>query len=695
MPITPEQQPVDTVRLAEHLGKLFSRSFDVRMVPQASGWACTVDNPVLIEAIDQFTRGNRAALDGFRDEDYRIERILFPRDQVAQLPLSEVMVGLRHEAGHVRFTNFKDLIIEQVQATDDGYLATSYFLMYEGLEDPRISILAGRESHAINRQIRDVNKAYLESNLQNEDLPLFAKLALNFHNMWLHGKAFEGYEDTEVGRATHLVEPLVYEYFRTTDENRLRELRQFIWERVRYLETMDVDKTGDSLQQEEQQQGNQSGSSEGNHEESREQSQQAGDGEGEAGTNSGSSQSAQRPPSAESESTAEQEGEGDTPIEGETGSEKQARKALSAAKRQSPDRQERRQGVDEQQRDVAEDIGSHLFRPQENEHGQFVFVPKFVPKPDNPESEKDENPTAEQSDSGSPPEMATESTEMGEIKMAMQGFRPDEEAKYRLYQQLAASVASLVERATDEIRQVLPFTGKRESIERYSTGQFIGRRALSTRVPAGEPEIFTREKMFPEGEPDFCVSLLVDNSGSMGGSKIQIARRAIIFLATLCQQLEIPFMAASFAVGATVIKDFDADFEDPAYRIKPQILDSTTANGGSTDLSSGIYAVNAGMDAFPNASRMKRIVFVLTDSGANRGLVGEELQRYIQEQQQQGTYFVAFGLGDDDEERGEVRRYLDYYFGRDSTIYPTSIEAIPQLLIDHLGHRIREIAGAL
>jgi hypothetical protein len=40
---------------------------------------------------------------------------------------------LRHESGHAKYTDFRSMIEGQKQAKTDGYLPTSFWLLFEGM----------------------------------------------------------------------------------------------------------------------------------------------------------------------------------------------------------------------------------------------------------------------------------------------------------------------------------------------------------------------------------------------------------------------------------------------------------------------------------------------------------------------------------------------------------------------------------
>lgn len=139
----------------------------------------------------------------------------------------------------------------------------------------------------------------------------------------------------------------------------------------------------------------------------------------------------------------------------------------------------------------------------------------------------------------------------------------------------------------------------------------------------------------------------------------------------------IPFMAVAFGNGGVTIKNFKQDFDNPAERIKPAIIDYTDASGGGTNLYSGVKLVIEGMNEgrrkFPDSHG---IIFVITDGGANVGLTGEDLRNYIEENRGRLT-FKAFGLSGSPLERTMIQNYLNLYFGSNNCTYPEKFEDLP------------------
>jgi len=220
------------------------------------------------------------------------------------------------------------------------------------------------------------------------------------------------------------------------------------------------------------------------------------------------------------------------------------------------------------------------------------------------------------------------------------------------------------------IEKVIP----RKSEGVYEGGFFSGtkfdRRDLVRKAPLGNEQFHMRQVEKPIGEPRLFVGLLVDNSGSMGGEKMEEARKTVIFFAKTCRDMGAPFMVSAFGSDAEIIKNFRQDFDNPAEKIKPKIIDATSANAPSTNLYAGI---NVTIEAMNEERRRLRdshgLIFVITDGGANTGITGNELKTYIEENKGRLT-FKAFGFPG-------TQGFLNGYFGSSNCVYPKGFEDLP------------------
>ena len=199
----PEVNRLERNRLIAHLGRVFSRRYDIQVLPsrQKGVWACTLDPKVNIE-LQKYIGGQRDTLDDLPAESFTPKQILYDEQAAAEMSMDQINTILHHEAGHVKYSDFKSMLEGQRQAKDGGNLPTSYWLMFEGIEDPRVNSLEGEESPAIDRQIRTNQAKDLQERITETPLtqrPMMLQFAYNSFHYWLHGEGITELKDADIG----------------------------------------------------------------------------------------------------------------------------------------------------------------------------------------------------------------------------------------------------------------------------------------------------------------------------------------------------------------------------------------------------------------------------------------------------------------------------------------------------------------
>lgn len=759
-------------RLIAHLGRVFTRRYDIKVVPsrQKGLWACSLD-PKVSQEIGKYIEGERESLDDLPANAFTPTQIIYDEPSAQEMPLEEITTLLHHEAGHAKYTDFKLMIEGQRKAKEEGHLPTSFWVTFEGIEDPRINGLEGEESPAIDRQIRtnqakDLNERLTEKPLSTR--PKMMQFAYDTFHVWLHDEPIPPeLIDADVAEATAKVMPLVKQYFSNTDTEERRLLQQQIWDVAKELEAADIEqeKKKQMAKQKGKGQQNQQGQAGGQGEgqpsaggQGEQQSQPSGGGSGAddgeiappsipGGTEDGQPQMQQGQAGQQSSQGQGQEkeqqqnqssgkgekdedksrdnflnrlrnklfgpkGEGDdNQGEGESGeaedeqeidllklSAEDLREIQQAIENLTPEEFEEltkkaRQSIDEKQKRALEKELSKTLKLRKNKKtGEYEAVPQLSSEKEQRDAERDYQEALEdieraEGEEAARVERARQELEetlrrMGQerrekIEMQKAGFDEDERDKFLQYQALENSMYANIRNFKQAIEKVIP--RKKES--KYETGYFSGpkfdRRELVKKAPLGNEQFWQRQVERPTGEPRLFIGLLVDNSGSMDGRKMEEARKTSIFFSKVCRDMGIPFMAASFGDDAEVIKEFKQDFDDPSERIKPKLIEATEAVGGSTNMHAGIEvtidAMNKERRRLPDCHG---IIFVITDGGANRGLTGQQLSDYIDDNRGRLT-FKAFGLSGGESERRQIQDYLNLYFGESNCAYPQAFENLP------------------
>lgn len=760
-----EQSRYEKNRLIAHVGRVFARSYDIQVLPsrQKGVWATSLD-PKVNNEVMKYIEGERSTLDDLPSESFKATQILYDAESAQDMSWDEINTILHHEAGHAKYTDFKLMFEGQRGAKDEGHLPTSFWLTWEGIEDPRVNVLEGEESPAIDNMIRtnqgnDLQKRITESPLT--DRPYMLQFAYESFHRWLHGKGIPELAQTEVGRLGELAAPLLDQYFHNTDVGERKLLQQKIWDIAKVLEKKDLE--DEKKRQMAQQKGmkgqkSQSGSGEGQGQQSEGQGQQSegqqsgeqssgGQGEGAGAPHIPGGKNQKQGGGATSSQDQKETGQGSKDngqkkdlmnrlksiFGGQKGQEKDSKKgndeeAVShdiskPTEKPKPERidlsqftedqlkelkdaidhltpEERaalekkaREALDELQKEALEKTLNKTSKLEKNKKtGEYEVKPQLADEGDQKHSSEDYQKILNAVESQEKAEAEAEEQARRQqeeilrqieaqrreiLEMEKAGFDPEtEREKYLIYKRLEDSMYSNIRNFKQAIEKVIP----RKSEGRYEGGFFSGpkfdRREIVRKAPMDDERFHLRQVERPTGAPRLFVGLVVDNSGSMD-VKMDQARKTMIFFAEVCKEMGIPFMSVAFGDNAKTIKDFKQDFDNPAERCKPSIIDCTDASAGSTNLHAGIKVVIEGMnEGRRQYSDSHGIIFVITDGGANRGLTGEALRDYVEENRGRLT-FKAFGLSGSAGERQQIQQYLNLYFGESNCAYPQRFEDLP------------------
>lgn len=717
----PEINRIERHRLIAHLGRVFARNYDLQVLPsgQRGVWSCGLD-PNITPAITQYIEGKRETLDDLPPESFVPRQIFYDEQAAQKMAMEQITTLLRHEAGHARYTDFRLMYQGQRAAKDEGHLPTSFWLTFEGIEDPRVNALEGEESPAIDRLIRSNQAGELHDRITESplsDKPLMLQFAYNSFHYWLHGEGIPELQGTEVGRLGELARPLLEQYFQNTDVKQRGILQKQIWDIAKELEKKDLDQEEmrqmAQRQKDQQERGESSNPPEGQGPEGQEPvpssipAGQKGFLDRLKETLFGKKKTPLPPdPDKESQeaSTPEQlQGqESSQPKPGrvdltkllpdEFKSIKDAIEQLSPAEREVLGKMAK-QTIDEAQKKVLEKRLSKTMKLQKNKKtGEYEVIPQMATEKEQQQAQADLQRSIQQVGAEEQAEWDRQEAERKQqeqilqqieaerrekLEMAKAGFDPKDREKYLLYQALEDSMYSSVRNFRQAIEKVIPRRKEPVHESGFFSGPRFDRRDLIRKVPIGDERFHMRPVERPVGEPRLYIALLVDNSGSMMGKKMEEARKTMVFFARVCKEMGIPFMSAAFGDHPDRIKSFRQDFDNPAERIKPHIIDATDASGISTDMHAGIeVTIEAMNEQRRRLSDSHGLIFVITDGGANTGLTGNALRNYIEEHRGRLT-FKAFGLSGSESERTTIRGYLNNYFGESNCAYPEGFEDLP------------------
>lgn len=187
---------------------------------------------------------------------------------------------------------------------------------------------------------------------------------------------------------------------------------------------------------------------------------------------------------------------------------------------------------------------------------------------------------------------------------------------------------------------------KTESTSDIQTGLFWGTNLTTSELYRKDNRIFNRKRM-SDIELDLAIAVLVDQSGSMNGDKIEISKLMALTLHGVCTSLNVPFAIwghqekVSFNTTISLYANFDKKTNwNPIMHMN--------ANGNNRDGFALTYALNQ----LSTRHEQKKILFYVNDGqpAADGGycgdLAGAELQQIAKNFRSQGIQLIVCGIDD-------------------------------------------------
>ncbi len=182
------------------------------------------------------------------------------------------------------------------------------------------------------------------------------------------------------------------------------------------------------------------------------------------------------------------------------------------------------------------------------------------------------------------------------------------------------------------------------------------------------------------------VTLVLDTSGSMEGSPIELERAAVKAIAATLRQGDI-VSAVTWSVGQTAMLD-GYTVTAPNDPTLVNLADSLQASGG-TDLNGGLQAGYALAKQYKAPGRINRVILI-SDGQANVGVTEEEIiGAAANDQDAEGIYLVGVGVGD-----GINDTLMDTVTdaGRGAYIYLDSPEEAARMFVDRFPETVQVAA---
>lgn len=197
-------------------------------------------------------------------------------------------------------------------------------------------------------------------------------------------------------------------------------------------------------------------------------------------------------------------------------------------------------------------------------------------------------------------------------------------------------------------KKIKPFL-KMENKTFYERNRFSGSRFKASKVANPNLRYFDKKTSIPKS-PTLSVVILVDQSGSMDGSNIEIARATAISLFEMCSELEISFAVFGHSAdmnGYDVLIDNYCYFGESQERDKRKLL-KIHAGGNNRDGAALRYV----SEILAKQPTEKKLLFVISDGqpaafGYSGQLAKNDIQEVIKEYERAGIRFIAAAIDAD------------------------------------------------
>ncbi|SDB32207.1 DUF444 family protein [Eubacterium oxidoreducens] len=175
--------------------------------------------------------------------------------------------------------------------------------------------------------------------------------------------------------------------------------------------------------------------------------------------------------------------------------------------------------------------------------------------------------------------------------------------------------------------------------------RMMGRRIDNRHLYKVDQRYFQKKKN-PEKELDMAVAILIDNSGSMKGPRIDCARQAAVLLNEVLERLEIPTLISSHNCEMHPVVEIYQQFED--RKIAKYSLMKMQPSGNNRD---GLALRMVG-ELLSQRIEQDKLLIIISDGQPNsNGYSGDLARKDIKEAMRllrgDGIKTIAFAIGDD------------------------------------------------
>lgn len=668
----PAQRSAAEIRVILDKLKLLAEAFspypDIKIrAGRGCGWSCALPDEGMPE-FERYLTGKIPTLDHIDPKLLRPHVINVDLNDIEVWPESQLIGVQSHEIGHAKHTDYKLFLQGQREAIRGGNLPSSWAGLLNALEDPWINNREMAESDPRGFAIKELYLQWVDDHQRGvENNSLLTQLGLNIVHYWATGKNIPTLHDERVLMAWESIRPAAEKYFQGKHSlENFRLLQAEIWPLVKHLEEMSCEDQLLNDLSKRLQEGPQSSST-------IESTLPSENGEGPTSMTKkmkglferfkdallGSSDAGQEKGTAEKKGVPQQESDDKINQELKDAAAQVVPSDFSNKKDASGNltKEERDKlaeilkQVSPETREILENNAREAINKEQGEFQRKTFgnpvpaKPKELKESDtkdidtvdlkdliqSKEKELIEAQLREDAEAERQRELdaARLAKEIRDNQMRRDGFTPDvqeEEDLFDRYKMLESATASYIGPFMRSLIALLPKERQLSFEGSFYSGKKVDVREIPRRAPVKDYKVYTRPTVEESPRPKMFIQLLIDNTASMAGSKLEETLKATIFWGKVLEEFEIPFAIKLFGSSVVPIKNFEQKLGDGRNRIKFNLLTLANASMNSTDIGEGLIAAKNEMETQRRSYKDSLgAIFLLSDSGANSGITGEAL----------------------------------------------------------------------
>lgn len=222
------------------------------------------------------------------------------------------------------------------------------------------------------------------------------------------------------------------------------------------------------------------------------------------------------------------------------------------------------------------------------------------------------------------------------------------------YEEIIHVHSSYIRKIQKEIERIL-----QEEECAVQKRRYMGRRIDAKNSYRVDQRFFSRKRN-PDKVIDMAISILVDNSGSMEGERIEAAKSASILLTEVLERLEIPFSVASHccenAMNYCIYRDFE-DNRKAKYSINRMWPGGDNRDGMALEICGKFLTQRPEQD---------RLLIIISDGQPNShgytgSLAKKDIKSIVRSLRRQNVTTLAFAIGDDKKQVKDIygEAYID------------------------------------